>query len=396
MPCTQDGVRLDKPGSLYEMPTKKMKKIGITGNQGFVGMHLAQHIQITKDQYELVPFDRNWFDEPEQLDAWVQNCDAIVHLAGVNRHPDLEVIYQTNVALAEKLVASFERTKAKPHVLFSSSTQEEQDNIYGKSKQKARTALQTWAQKVGAVFTGLLIPNVFGPFCKPFYNSGIATFCHQLTHEGTPQVIQDATLCLIYVDELVGEFLDCVNTAKNEAAYRVPHHYEAKVSELLAILQDFKETYFEKGEIPLLQDAFFLRLFNTFRSYIDVDAYFPRPYTQHSDSRGSFVELIRLHDHGQVSFSSTHPGITRGNHFHTRKVERFAVIQGKARISMRKYGTDIVHHFDIDATQQPAYVDMPVWYTHNITNTGSESLVTVFWINEFFNPLDADTYLETV
>jgi UDP-2-acetamido-2,6-beta-L-arabino-hexul-4-ose reductase len=358
--------------------------------------HSAARLRINAARYQLVPFEKAWFDEQDSLDNWVKSCDAIVHLAGMNRHPDAQVIYQTNIELAEKLVAALKRTGAKPHILFSSSTQEAQDNLYGQSKLIARTLLQSWAQGYGALFTGLLIPNVFGPFGKPFYNSGIATFCYQLTHGQEPQILKDASLKLIYVDDLVSEILSCIDTEKGPTVYTVPHGYEAKVSDVLTILLEFKENYLLKGEIPNLQDPFRLRLFNTFRSYIDLDDYFPRHYTQHTDNRGCFVELIRLHDHGQVSFSTTHPNITRGNHFHTRKVERFAVIQGKARISMRKFGTSAIHHFDIDATLQPAYVDMPVWYTHNITNTGTESLVTVFWINEFFNPSDADTYLETV
>lgn len=373
-----------------------MKRIGITGQMGFIGQHLAQHIQISAGEYSLVPFERSWFDEPHNMDTWVQSCDAIVHLAGMNRHPDAKVIYQTNIALAEKLTAALTRTGARPHLLFSSSTQELQDNLYGQSKLAARTQLQSWAEANNALFTGLLIPNVFGPFGRPFYNSGIATFCYQLTHGQEPVVVQDAPLKLIYVSDLAGEILFCIQNKREAAAYVVPHRYEANVSAILNTLQEFKDTYFLNGEIPNLQDPFRLQLFNTFRSYIELKDYFPRPYTQHTDNRGSFVELIRLHDHGQVSFSTTLPGITRGNHFHTRKVERFAVIQGKARISMRKYGTDETCHFDIDAGQNPAYVDMPVWYTHNITNTGSENLVTVFWINEFFNPGDADTYLETV
>ena len=153
--------------------------------------------------------------------------------------------------------------------------------------------------------------------------------------------------------------------------------------------------YFLKEIIPDLHTSFDINLFNTFRSYIDYPVYFPKILNQNIDSRGSFVEIIRLCNGGQVSFSTTLPGITRGNHFHTRKIERFAVIKGKALISLRKIGTTQIQDFHLDGSA-PAYVDMPVWYTHNITNIGEDELYTIFWINEFYNPEDADTYLETV
>ena len=157
----------------------------------------------------------------------------------------------------------------------------------------------------------------------------------------------------------------------------------------------FKTSYFEKGLFPELKDRFEINLFNTFRCYMDIARHFPVNLTMNTDERGSFVETVKTQLGGQVSFSTTKPGITRGNHFHTRKIERFAVIRGKARIQLRRIGTSEVMNFDLDGSQ-PGYVDMPVWYTHNITNTGTEELYTIFWINEFFDPNDPDTYYEIV
>ena len=173
------------------------------------------------------------------------------------------------------------------------------------------------------------------------------------------------------------------------------HTTEITVSSLLKILAEYKTGYFDLGEIPKLDSPFRTNLFNTFLCYIDHPSFFPFYLKLNTDNRGSFVETAKLKSGGQVSFSTTVPGITRGNHFHTRKAERFAVIKGKARIELRRVGTDKVLTFDLDGTK-PSFVDMPIWYTHNIKNIGTEELYTVFWINEFYNPDDPDTFFETV
>ena len=198
---------------------------------------------------------------------------------------------------------------------------------------------------------------------------------------------------LIYVGELVERIIEKIRQRKSEQLYKVPHTNEVRVSDVLSLLQNFKDKYQEKGEIPTIENSFELNLFNTFRCYMNIENHFPVKYTQHKDSRGSFVEIIRLGVGGQVSFSTTAPNITRGNHFHTRKIERFSVIKGKALIQLRKIGTSEVLDFYLDGNE-PSYVDMPIWYTHNIKNIGEDVLYTNFWINEFYNPEDADTYFE--
>lgn len=372
-----------------------MIKIGITGQNGFVGTHLYNTLGLQPEKYDRIPFDRSFFDSESTLDTFIAQCDVIVHLAALNRHNEAEVIYDTNVNLVKKLVASLERTNSKAHVLISSSSQEERDNLYGKSKKEGRELLANWAVKANATFTGMIIPNVFGPFGHPFYNSVVATFSHQLTHGETPKIDVDGHLKLIYVGELVSEIIHAINNSINQSIYNVLHTSEAKVTEILSLLQNYKENYQDKGEIPVLNNTFELNLFNTFRCYMNIKEHFPVKYTQHKDPRGSFVEIIRLGMGGQVSFSTTVPGITRGNHYHTRKIERFAVIKGKALIQLRKIGTDEVLDFYLDGNE-PAYVDMPIWYTHNIKNIGEDILYTNFWINEFYNPNDPDTYFENV
>ena len=372
-----------------------MKKIGITGQSGFVGKHLYNTLGLYPEDFERVDFLNSYFEDPEKLDAFVEKCDVIVHLAAMNRHHDPEVIYKTNTGLVKTLTESLGRTNSKAHVLFSSSSQEERDNLYGKSKKEGREMLSAWAKKSGGIFTGMIIPNVFGPFGDPFYNSVIATFCHQVSRNETPKIEVDGHLKLIYVGELVSVILQEIRSEKSNAEFIVPHTSESNVSDILNLLISYKVQYQDKGIIPATNTTFELNLFNTYRCFMDIENYFPVKFTQHTDPRGAFVEVIRLNVGGQVSFSTTVPGITRGNHFHTRKIERFAVIKGKALIQLRQIGTEKILNFELDG-EEPAYVDMPVWYTHNIKNTGEEELYTIFWINEFFNPDNADTYFEGV
>ncbi|MDX2281772.1 MAG: NAD-dependent epimerase/dehydratase family protein [Saprospiraceae bacterium] len=377
-----------------------MIKIGITGQHGFIGTSLYNTLGLFPDKYFRVSFQKEYFNAPDKFDDFVRECDVIVHLAAVNRHSDLNVLYQSNIELVETLTASLKRTNSKASVLFSSSTQEENDNLYGRSKREGRKIFEKWAQEEGGKFFGLIIPNVFGPFGRPFYNSVVATFCHQLNQKETPQIQIDSLVNLIYVGDLVSEIIDIINIQSTlpegfSQIKAIESTTQITVSELLSLLQDFKGRYLDKGEIPHINNSFELNLFNTFRSFIPNITYFPVHFIKHSDPRGSFSEVIRSNNGGQTSFSITKPGITRGNHFHTRKIERFAVVQGKARIQLRRIGTGDILNFDLDG-EQPAYVDMPIWYSHNITNTGSEELITIFWINEFYNPEDPDTYFENV
>lgn len=372
-----------------------MRKIGITGQNGFVGGHLANTLKLYPDEFQVLDFDRSWFDTPDALDSFVRSCDVIVHLAALNRHNDPEMIRSVNLGLVESLVRSFHRTGSVPHVIMSSSTQEERGNVYGNSKKEGRKHLSEWATGSGAKFTGMVIPNVFGPFGEPFYNSVIATFCHQLTRGETPKIEIDGHLKLIYVGELVDEIIQVIRLETDAHELNITHTAEASVSEILNTLVRFKSSYQDLGAIPTIAGRFELNLFNTFRCYMDIEEYFPRMFTEHKDNRGAFVEIIRLGIGGQVSFSTTVPNVTRGNHFHTRKVERFAVIKGKAVIQMRRVGEGHIMEFQLDG-DHPSYVDMPIWYTHNIKNVGDDVLYTIFWINEAYDPSDPDTFFEVV
>lgn len=411
-----------------------MISVGITGQSGFIGSHLYNYLNLKREEIVLIPFEDSFFSDQVQLEGFVKQCDTIVHLAAMNRHNDPQVIYDTNIRLVKQLIDACEKTDSKPHILFSSSTQEEKDNLYGRSKREGRQLLEDWAKRNNSGFTGFVIPNVFGPFGNPYYNSVIATFCHQLTHGEQPKIDVDGEMKLLYVGELVeliwqkikdtrltadssvgqeshppsqgcgGQRKTKVEERRGERergrvgeieAVKVPHTSEKKVTEILTLLNGYKESYFEKGILPDLDNRFELNLFNTFVCYIDHRKFFPFHLKMNTDDRGSFVETIKLNSGGQVSFSTTKPGITRGNHYHTRKAERFAVIRGKAQIELRRIGTEKVLTFELDG-DKPSFVDMPVWYTHNITNVGTDDVYTIFWINEPYDAKDPDTFFEKV
>lgn len=377
-----------------------MINVGITGQDGFVGTHLYNQLKLLSKEFITIPFKDEYFRDQTVLNNWVNKCEVIVHLAAMNRHDDPNIIYQTNINLVKQIITAMQVTNSKAHLIFSSSTQEDINNLYGKSKKEGRELLSNFAKTNNSLFTGLVIPNVFGPFGKPFYNSFIATFCHLLTTDGKPQVKVDSHVKLIYVGSLCNFIINKIREGydksyKSSEQIYVPFDFEKKVTEILKSLESYRKIYLENGVIPRLKDSNDINLFNTYTSFINHKERYPVSLIKHTDSRGSFVETIKLNVGGQVSFSTTVPNITRGNHFHTRKIERFTVIKGKALIQLRKIGSDEILNFELDG-DNPSYVDMPIWYTHNIKNIGNNELYTIFWINEFYNESDPDTYFEEV
>ncbi len=367
-------------------------KVGITGQSGFVGTHLYNYLGL-KEDIELIPFQKDFFEKTDLLLKFVLKCDIIVHLAGINRHESQTFVYEKNLELTRILINTCEIAQVKPHIIFSSSSQEDKDNPYGNAKKESRLNLELWASKVGAKVTGLVIPNVFGPFGKPNYNSVIATFCHKITRGENPQILQDSELSLVYINELIEDIYQEI-ILPNYGKIIIMARHKILVSALLNKLNQYRELYMVLGEFPDLDEPFDLALFNTFRCYVPYEHY-PVKFKQNIDNRGMFIELTRTNSKGQSSYSTTNPNITRGNHFHTRKAERFAVIQGKAKISIRKINTDEVIDYYLDG-KTPSFVDMPIWHTHNITNIGEGELLTMFWINEPYDSTNPDTYFINV
>jgi UDP-2-acetamido-2,6-beta-L-arabino-hexul-4-ose reductase len=371
--------------------------VGITGPRGFIAGHLARHL--SKKSADARPFNvvsvpRNCFSNPATLRESVKNCGTIVHLAGMNRGDEHE-IYETNAHLADRLIEALDASGTRPHVIFASSTQRERPNAYGRSKKYAEQRLRDWAARAGAPLTILVVPNVFGPGCRPYYNSVVATFCHQLAHGQQPVVIDDQQLELIWINDLVeavGQIIRERRAGVHEA--RVAGSARLSVSQLLAKLQAMRESYFEENIVPDLADPFDASLYTTFLSYIELDDHCHRPQL-HSDARGQLFEVLRMAGGGQIFFSTTKPGVVRGNHFHSRKVEWFCVVRGEAMIRIRRVGEDRVREFRVCGAS-PEFISIPALCTHQIENVGSEDLLTMFWCNEIFQPGDPDTFFEKV
>jgi UDP-2-acetamido-2,6-beta-L-arabino-hexul-4-ose reductase len=368
--------------------------VGVTGPQGFVASHLIRALN-SRPGTRALPCPREAFDNAEKLAALVEQCDTVVHLAGMNRGDDAE-IYSTNARLVDRLVEAAEKVNHPLKIVFASSTQRDRDNPYGRSKKYGEMQLATWANRgIDRQAVNLIIPNVFGPGCKPFYNSVVATFCHQLSRGDEPKILSDSEVEFIWVNDLVNRIIEQLSIPGEGAReVRLAGSARMLVSELLAKLRGFRDSHAQHDTVPDISDPLDASLYATYLSHLELEQHIHRPQV-HRDDRGHLFEIIRMAGGGQVFFSTTKPGVIRGNHFHTRKIEWFCVLKGEAAIRLRKVGDTEVHEFRVSG-DAPQFVSIPVLYTHQIENVGTEELLTMFWCNEIFVPEDADTYFEKV
>lgn len=366
-----------------------MQRIAITGAEGLIGWHAQCRLHVEQD-FETVAIGRETFANDAVLFESLSDCDAVLHLAGMNRG-NSDDIEQTNPALAQRLIDALEKAGLRPHVIFSSSIHMDRDTPYGRSKKAASDVLRAWAERSGSSYSALVLPHVFGEHGRPFYNSVVSTFCYQLAERQKPSIEHDGELELIHAQDVVQTVLDALS---REGIGEIrPSGRKLRVSELLTTLQSFASSYLN-GIIPDLSDRFELQLFNTLRSYL-FPAHYPVSLEIHADERGSLYEAVKTMHGGQAFVSLTKPGVTRGNHFHFAKVERFLVVQGEAEIKLRRLLDDQVTTFKVSG-REPVYVDMPTLHTHAITNVGSDDLITLFWSNEIFDPDRPDTHWENV
>ncbi|GAB6858994.1 polysaccharide biosynthesis C-terminal domain-containing protein [Microbacterium xylanilyticum] len=360
-----------------------MTRVALTGARGFLGWHtgLALREQGATGEGIAVGAGFNLAAATSALDG----ASRAIHIAGVNRADDQEV-HDGNVLFAGQFAQALREVEVPPPVVvFANSTQATNGSVYGEAKRQAAEIVAEAASAVGAEFVDIVLPNLFGEHGRPFYNAATATFCHLLAEGSQPTVENDKELTLLHAQNAADLLL-----GNPPASSEV----QETVSGLLQRLEVIAQTY-SRGEIPDVADPFQRDLFNTYRSYT-IEKLTPIGLTRHADARGSFFEVLRSHGGAsQSSFSTTVPGISRGDHFHRRKIERFTVLAGSATISLRKLSTDRVHEFVVNG-EEPAAVDMPTGWSHKITNTGDETLYTSFWTDDLFDPERPDTIAEAV
>jgi UDP-2-acetamido-2,6-beta-L-arabino-hexul-4-ose reductase len=370
-------------------------KVLITGANGFVGKNLQLHLAERKD-VQVVCFTRG--DNMAQLFALLQGVDFVFHLAGVNRPQDPQEFVSGNVDLTQTLCQAVQAlalaTGKKVPIVYTSSTQAERDNPYGQSKRGAEEALQALARGHQVPVHVFRLPNVFGKWCKPNYNSAVATFCHNIARD-LPIQINDpaAPLTLVYVDDVIDRFIQLMDGADAavdaEGFATVAPQYTTTVGELARQIQTFKDS---RGTLMTerVGTGLVRALYATYVSYWPVDS-FTYTVPQHSDQRGVFVEMLKTPDCGQFSFFTAHPGITRGGHYHHTKTEKFLVIKGQARFKFRHMQTGQTHELVTSGEKAEIVETVPGW-THDITNIGSDEMVVMLWANEVFDRARPDTF----
>ncbi len=370
-------------------------KIVITGAGGLIGWHAAARLHAVncaarfkgaEAPFDVVALDHASMDDPICLRAALQDANAVLHFAGVNRASDADV-ESGNPAIAETLVQACRDLGVKPHIVYANSTHAASDTPYGRSKRRAGEVLAG----LGGRYTNLILPHIFGECARPRYNNVTATFIEAIIAGQRPQVNPDGRVALLHAGEAAQVAIDAVlNAVMGDLA---PAPRPIAVPELLDKIAGFHDDYLN-NIFPDLRDAFDLQVFNSYRAAL-YPAGFPRPLKLNTDPRGSLFEAVKGGGGGQTFLSWTAPGVTRGEHFHLHKVERFLVLQGEARIQIRRVLGDQVWEYHVKG-DAPAPVDMPTLHTHNITNTGHTPLLTLFWTHDLFDPAAPDTYADPV
>lgn len=363
----------------------------ITGGHGFLGWHTAVRMHALHEA-EALRLGRDDFENVARLAERLKHTTAVVHIAGVNRASTESAIEDGNVRAATVLADALRQNGAPTHIVYANSIQAGTDSAYGRGKRRAGEILCAVSSELGGTYVDVRLPNLFGEHGRPGYNSFVATFCHLLATGGSPTVQLDRPVPLLHAQRAAEILLQAAAVPAD--AVIEPDAPVHTVGSVLATLERFATAY-RDGEIPALADAFEVDLFNTYRSYVFPSA-FPHKATVNADTRGELFETVRmLGGTGQTFISTTRPGVTRGEHYHLRKIERFFVVSGEAEIALRRVLGDEVTIFRLSG-REPAFVDMPTMWVHNITNVGDADLITQFWADQLHNPAAPDTYWEDV
>ena len=370
-------------------------KIVITGAGGLLGRHAAVRVHAancaarfkgTDAPYDLVTLDHAGFDDDAALHGAIAGADAVLHFAGVNRAPG-DVVEAANPAIARRLAEACRIAESRPHVVYANSRHATSDTPYGRSKRIAGEILSG----IDGSYSDLVLPHIFGEGARPRYNNVTATFIETVIAGETPEINHEGRVSLLHAGAAAQAALDAAIN-RTTGTLR-PETHDIAVTDLFALLQQFHANY-QANIYPDLGDPFTVALFNSYRAALYPSG-FPRPLKLNTDARGTLFEAVKGGGGGQTFLSTTQPGITRGDHFHLNKVERFLVVQGEATIRIRKVLGNEVWEYRVSG-DTPAPVDMPTLHTHSIENTGDTELLTLFWTHDLFDPANPDTFAEKV
>lgn len=364
-------------------------KILVTGAKGFIGKNLIAELRNRK-YTDIFEYDRD--RDPSLLDEYCKEADFVFHLAGVNRPKEQSEFMEGNFGFTSDLLGSLKKHNNTCPVMISSSIQAELDNPYGKSKKAGEDLLFSYGKETGSKVLVYRFPNVFGKLCRPNYNSAVATFCHNIAHDLPIQVNDPSVVMnLVYIDDVVNELINALEGNENtvDIFCEVPIVHTITLGEIVDLIYSFKKSR-EDRSVPNMSDAFTKKLYSTYLSYLPENQ-FSYDLKMNVDQRGSFTEFIKTPDRGQVSVNISKPGITKGNHWHHTKNEKFLVVSGKGVIRFRKIDSDEVLEYFVSGDKMEV-VDIPTGYTHNIENLGETDMVTIMWANESFDPEKPDTY----
>lgn len=364
-------------------------KLLVTGAKGFVGKNLIAELR-NKGYVDILECDID--TSPVTLDEYTQQCEFVYHLAGVNRPKDEKEFMEGNFGFTSELLELLEKYNNKAPILITSSIQAELDNPYGKSKKAGEDLLFSYEQETGAKVLVYRLPNVFGKWCRPNYNSAVATFCNNIANGLSIQVNDPSVVMnLVYIDDVVSEFINALEGQehKKDGFCYVETDYTIQLGKIVELIKEFRASR-ENKSIPDMSDAFNKKLYSTYLSYLPEHE-FSYPLKMNIDNRGSFTEFIKTPDRGQVSINISKPGITKGNHWHHTKNEKFLVVSGQGIIKFRKIDSEEIIEYQASSDKLEV-VDIPTGYTHIIINTGDTDMVTVMWVNEIFDPEKPDTY----
>lgn len=370
-------------------------KVLVTGSNGFIGRNLIAELE-RREGITVLPFD---IDTPmELLETYCRTCDFVFNLAGVNRPEHVEEFMEGNFGFATALVETLKKHQNNCPVMNSSSIQAALENPYGRSKKAGEDMMFVYGKETGAPVYIYRFPNVFGKWCRPNYNSAVATFCYNIAH-GLPIQVNDRStvMHLVYIDDVVEELLQSLDYHPhvNADGYcYVPAEYEITLGEIVNLLYSFKESRKNLMIPDMTEKGIEKKLYSTYLSYLPENE-FSYPLTMHTDERGSFTEILKSVDRGQVSVNIARPGVVKGNHWHHTKNEKFVVVSGRGVIRFRKHGSEEIIEYHVSG-EKLEVVDIPTGYTHSIVNEGDTDMVTLMWCNECFNPGRPDTIYEEV